>query len=751
MKEAKQITLDQFIRYMSEQHKHNFCFILGAGASKSSGIPTGAELAEKWLEEIKQDIGHSQYQKWLKNEKIDENASDNSYHKIFAKRFEASSQGGYDHLEKIMETVEPSCGYSFLAEIMDKGKHNIVITTNFDSLTEHALFIYTSKKPLVIGHANLADFINVQLQRPQVIKIHHGLDFSPQNTESETKTIDPKLQAKLKEIFSFYVPIVVGYAGNDGGFMKVLQDTLDKSRDLFWCFLESDPPKKKVKNLVSDKGGCFVSIQGFDEFMVLLGDRMEIGLLDNKIDEISKKRVEVYREQLEKVYKNIKSSREDSPREDSQLKEALKRISARKPKSWWSYQLEIQQQDDIAIKEKIYKRGMGEFQASHELVGNYANFLKNIRKNYDEAEEYYLKALELVPEDATSNGNYANFLTDIKKDYDKAEKYYLKALELAPEDATNNGNYAIFLTNIKKDYDKAEKYYLKALEVVPENTNNNRNYAIFLKDIKKDYDKAEKYYLKALKLAPENATYNGNYATLLHQIKKDYDEAEKYYLKALELDPENANNNGNYATFLKDIKKDYDKAEEYYLKALELVPENATYNGNYAIFLQTIKKDYDKAEKYYLKALELATEEATHNGNYAIFLQNIKKDYDKAEKYYLKALKLAPENADYNGNYALFLLQQGALDKAEAFIDKAFSYNHDPENEPLTLELWFYRYACFYQDYTESKQQVQRLLDAEVRSSGWVLDELLEMVRENMQHPEYDQLAKFAEQISDST
>lgn len=29
-----------------------FCFILGSGASKSSGINTGAELAEKWLAEI---------------------------------------------------------------------------------------------------------------------------------------------------------------------------------------------------------------------------------------------------------------------------------------------------------------------------------------------------------------------------------------------------------------------------------------------------------------------------------------------------------------------------------------------------------------------------------------------------------------------------------------------------------------------------------------------------------------------------
>ena len=91
-----------------------------------------------------------------------------------------------------MEKAEPSCGYSFLAEILAQGKHDIVITTNFDSLTEDALFIYTAKKPLVIGHSDLAGFINIQLQRPQVIKVHHDLFFSPQNTEDETKYIDEK-------------------------------------------------------------------------------------------------------------------------------------------------------------------------------------------------------------------------------------------------------------------------------------------------------------------------------------------------------------------------------------------------------------------------------------------------------------------------------------------------------------------------------------------------------------------------------
>ena len=68
--------------------------------------------------------------------------------------------------------------------------------------------------------------------------------------------------------------------------------------------------------------------------------------------------------------------------------------------------------------------------------------MHNIRKEFDEAERYYKKALELESDDANNNGNYALFLHNIRKEYDEAERYYKKALELESDDANNNGNYA---------------------------------------------------------------------------------------------------------------------------------------------------------------------------------------------------------------------------------------------------------------------------------------------------------------------
>ena len=561
------ITLEQFARHFSEQESERFCFILGAGASKSSGIPTGAELSLLWLREIEQDLDAVKFAEWLESEKIDKSNPAHYYSKIFGKRFEVSRQGGLDCLEKVMRKSNPSCGYSFLAEIMAQGKHNVVITTNFDSLTEDALFIFTSKKPLVVGHSSLSEFISVQSTRPQIIKVHHDLFLSPKNTNSETEEMGGKLKAGLKEIFKHYTPIVIGYGGNDGGFMELLQAGLSKDGRLFWCLMEAEEsPRKDIAKLVISKNGRFVPIDGFDELMVFIGDRMGFKLLHEKIDTVAKERITKYKEQFESVGKRI-AEREDN----LSVKKAMSKMIRRVGNTPWAFELLAQQETDTKRKEKIYRSGLDEFPETCELMNGYAKFLHYTRKSLE----------------------------------------------------------------------------------------------------------AEKYYKKALELEPENATFNGNYASFLQNIKKDNDEAVKYHKKALELEPENA----------------------------------------------------------------------AFNGNYANFLQNIKKDNDEAEKYHKKALKLKPENAAINGNYALLLLQRGQLNEAKEFIDKAFHYNKIDKYEVLKLELWFYRYACFYKDYPESKEQVTRLLNDGIRSPGWDLTDLIEKVRE-IGHPEYEQVVKFSNQIS---
>ena len=54
-KEINEISPKAFIHMFGEALKYNrrFCFILGSGASREGGIPTGVEMANIWAEELK--------------------------------------------------------------------------------------------------------------------------------------------------------------------------------------------------------------------------------------------------------------------------------------------------------------------------------------------------------------------------------------------------------------------------------------------------------------------------------------------------------------------------------------------------------------------------------------------------------------------------------------------------------------------------------------------------------------------------
>ena len=184
----KEMLLKKFMfHFVNDQRKDKkFCFILGAGASKQSGIRTGSELAKLWVDELIQMESESAINNWIQKENIPLDDLAHGYSKIYDKRFEVDPRDGFSFLEKEMENIDPSCGYSVLANILSTTEHKIVITTNFDSLCEDALFIYTQKKPLVVGHEALANFIRPFGSRPVVIKIHRDLFLSPKSTNEDT-------------------------------------------------------------------------------------------------------------------------------------------------------------------------------------------------------------------------------------------------------------------------------------------------------------------------------------------------------------------------------------------------------------------------------------------------------------------------------------------------------------------------------------------------------------------------------------
>ena len=191
---------------------------------------------------------------------------------------------------------------------------------------------------------------------------------------------------------------------------------------------------------------------------------------------------------------------------------------------------------------------------------------------------------------------------------------------------------------------------------------------------------------------------------------------------------------------------DLEKRKTIYLEALDKYPKIDWLWNDYTYFLYSVKKDYEQIEEYHLKTLNAEPEVANYNGNYANFLTHMKKDYFKAEKYYLKALSIEPNDANINGNYAGFLLINGRKKEATNYLEKAFILNKN-EKIPLLIELWFYKYAHYFETEMGYEKEIELLLNKGIRTIDSFLDMSVAVAIKNG-HPNPYKLIEFLERIT---
>ncbi|MDC0717066.1 SIR2 family protein [Nannocystis bainbridge] len=302
---------EQFWDVDRKMHNRRFAFILGAGASVQSGIPTAGTLVRRWLGELHRRLARADVplERWATAEALEIAGFSfadlpASYSQVFARRFRQHPDEGYADLEDIMQGKDPSFGYSVLAHILAETRHKLVITTNFDNLVGDALSIFTGTTPLVCGHESLANFVHVEPRRPVVVKIHRDLLMAPMNQAAEIAALQTAWIDPLTRVFRAYTPIVIGYGGNDGSLMGFLNSLPEDAipGGIFWCYYgPSGPPSPEIRRLVARHRGVLVPVEGFDELMLRLSARLRIPLLDQVIESKARTRVDNYRRRVEEL------------------------------------------------------------------------------------------------------------------------------------------------------------------------------------------------------------------------------------------------------------------------------------------------------------------------------------------------------------------------------------------------------------------------------------------------------------------
>lgn len=613
------ISTNHFVTTVCEGRRNSerFCFIIGAGASVSSGIPMGVTLEAEWMEEMEKSPGFSEVrefaetlrkagrlehdfseieQAWEAAKKSKQAFPSEYYFDIYKLRFFPNHRNGYYYLERVMAHKNPSFGYHPLALMLTEGSgSNLVITTNFDSLVEDALFLYTDSKPLVINHELLADYAgDPNIKRPIIAKIHRGIFFDPLNQPEETNELKGGWHDVLAHVFQNYTPIVIGYGGGDNSLMNLLEEESVKMKNgMYWCYVEEfGLPSEKIQRLVQKKDGHFVRTAGFDSTMLMLGNALfpeKIGV--HQTEQYLNNRTGIQIENYEAEYKKLLEYEESREKEnastqtnqsENEFRKEIEKMSERNSAS----ESERQKQNQMTAwdywrqGERYYKlQQYGEaLQSLSKAIceqSNTAQFYNSRGNIYDKLGDYenaildYDKAIELNPEYSIAYRNRGR-IYKILDNYKKAMSDYDKAIELNPEySAAFNSRGIIY--DEWKDYDRAIANYNKALEFTPNYCaafNNRGN----VYDELGDYEKALSDYNKAIEINSEySLAYNNR--GLIYGKLGDYEKAVSDYNKAMELDP----------TFIIPYKNcgklhkrngDYEKAIDMFTKAIHLDPNN---------------------------------------------------------------------------------------------------------------------------------------------------------------------------------
>lgn len=303
------MSLDTFIKEIYNasysSHPRKVCFFLGAGASKTSGIPSGQDLVRQWDAHL-QEANPTGHLRWRAQMGITDENMTNYYSEYYDRRYRDFPTDGYADIERITAAGQPNAGYLMLAQMLTRSPHNVVITTNFDHLTEDAVDRFTDKMPLVIGHENLAEFVTGQPSRPTVIKIHRDLLLEPRSATTALLSLSEKWKPALEKIFSNYHPVFLGYAGNDKSVMDYLMANAERFKGEwkkpYWLFYGDKVTSPVVWEFLEQSEGIRIFGCGFDEVMVRLGLAFGYELPD--LGKIQEREMEAFGE-VRKAYQKI--------------------------------------------------------------------------------------------------------------------------------------------------------------------------------------------------------------------------------------------------------------------------------------------------------------------------------------------------------------------------------------------------------------------------------------------------------------
>ena len=298
----RELTIDanEAARMLSVQGSQ-FAWLIGAGASAMSGIPTAGALTLQFKHALYCGLtGRSVDEVDVADRRVRASIEEffDRQHGLppkgepgeYAAAFEAaypSPDVRADLIAQLCRGREPNFGHYVLAALMAADKARVVFTTNFDDLIETAAYSMfelatISPRPSLVvadlGDPEKARRALTKESWPLVAKLHG--DFRSHrlmNSEAELATQDAGMRTALRTALSRFGLVVTGYSGRDASVMEVLNEALESDgafpSGVYWTYRSADPPLGSVLDFLSRgrESGRTVGLIAVDNFIEFAG------------------------------------------------------------------------------------------------------------------------------------------------------------------------------------------------------------------------------------------------------------------------------------------------------------------------------------------------------------------------------------------------------------------------------------------------------------------------------------------------
>ena len=285
------LDFDAFVRSFVQNRDTSFAFLLGAGASITSGIPSADDCIWDWKRMIycssqssippfidpKSDLCKNIIQKWIDNQGGFPSIGDPNEYTFYAEKALPIEGDRVKYFEHLAQSKQPYIGYKLLCLLNKYGIVKSVWSTNFDGLVERAAQ-QANITPICIN-LNCAERIYRTESTSELLYIALHGDYkytSLKNTSKELDSQHPIFVAALKRYFNDKNLIVIGYSGRDKSLMSALTEAFSErgSGRIYWCGYGSHI-SPEVESLLrtareANRDAYYIDTDGFDKTMLSL-------------------------------------------------------------------------------------------------------------------------------------------------------------------------------------------------------------------------------------------------------------------------------------------------------------------------------------------------------------------------------------------------------------------------------------------------------------------------------------------------